>query len=477
MSLDALHATLDQRKRPEDVAEMIFETLGATFSQAQRAILEKAAQGSLKRRFWQASSMMEDFHRPVAPERQVRKALELFRRTEPWTAAECADPQRVEAFIRELGALIVKQIGESDFKTHRLNGDQRSAKGLDLSRRRYNKLFRFLARLESKLRQYVREIRKSELTRVGKSRFASRLSREEFSRDPASAAFIAYYAARSNLRSIFTNDRQQHAYDEISDMLFARLREQPSATNWWAVAHVHLEREVLDHLTDEQRGRLLGLWLATLRDVAGLLEEVWAASPIESATMIVRRGNDSSTWNQTANAWNKARSAWIALLHSMGMQEELEALCLGKVLRLIAADVAAWHQASGKTLDTDTLVWNELPRPWEVLAGRATCTRADVEQVCRRHGVDPVQKGWIAPPPERLVEKFQPTPELVHGVVVSDPALALILRKAGWFSGKWGTKLPVATGPVTVQRDPHGFALGAGPTEPLTQSPPRGTDS
>lgn len=149
----------------------------------------------------------------------------------------------------------------------------------------------------------------------------------------------------------------------------------------------------------------------------------------------------------------------------MGMEAEFDALCFGKVLRLMAADVAHWHQLTGGGLDPNTFVWSELPLPWEVLAGAATCTRQQVEEVCRRHGVDPIKKGWIAPPPERRVAKFSPTPELVHGVAVADPALATVLRRAGWFSGqkmRWVDELPDS---VTVQRDEHGFALGAGPTK------------
>jgi hypothetical protein len=100
-----------------------------------------------------------------------------------------------------------------------------------------------------------------------------------------------------------------------------------------------------------------------------------------------------------------------------------------------------------------------------VLAGEATCTRQEVEEACRRHGVDPIKKGWVAPPPERRVERFMPTPELVHGVAVADPTLAKVLRKAGWFSGQKVRPVDELPGAVTVQRDEHGFALGAGPAE------------
>jgi hypothetical protein len=174
--------------------------------------------------------------------------------------------------------------------------------------------------------------------------------------------------------------------------------------------------------------------------------------------MIVQRGNDSSTWNITAGAWNKAREAWIGVVYALGLDELLESQCPGKVLRLMAADVAVWHRVSGGELDPDTAVWAALPLPWEVLSGEAECSRSRVEEVCARFGVNPVKKGWISPRPGRQVQEFRPTPELVHGVTVASPELGRVLRSAGWFSGKPGRGVP---GKVEVIRDEHGFALEA----------------
>jgi hypothetical protein len=457
----SLFETLNQRRRPEDVAQIILETLGDTLDSEEQRILERAAAGSLKRSVVQFTSMLEDFARPIPPERQVRKAEELFKTAYTLTAAECADAEKVESFIRHLGLEIRKTFGRSDFKQDRLNRSQREQSGLEISRRRYNKLFRHLIRLEQKVRTYVREQRKFELTRIGKSSLATRLTWEEFSEDPNSACFIAYFVSRSNLRSEFTISGQERPYDEIADMLFNRCKRGEEHTNWWAIAHVFPDPFVLSKLTDTQKGQLLGSWLTVLDDIADLLREVWDKSDINRETMIVHRGNDSSTWNNTASAWNKARSSWIALLHAMGMQQELDSMCFGKVLRLMAADVAAWHRAAGGDLDPNTKVWCEVPLPWEVLSGKAICTREMVEGVCQKYGVDPMKNGWTAPPPDRRVAEFKPTPELVHGVTVSNPQLAAILRRAGWFSGKRGAALPDDQSPVRVYYDPHGFVVGA----------------
>jgi hypothetical protein len=162
---------------------------------------------------------------------------------------------------------------------------------------------------------------------------------------------------------------------------------------------------------------------------------MWNLSKFDKTSMIVGRGDDSTTWNNTASAWNKARDNWMNLIHAMGMTELLDHLCFGKVMRLMAADVAAWHRLSGGGLDPNTLVWSKLPLPWEVFAGKERLSRRMVEHACQVAGVDAVKSGWIAPRVHGIAE-FRPTPELVHGVTVSNPFLATVLKKHGYFSGK-----------------------------------------
>ena len=50
-------------------------------------------------------------------------------------------------------------------------------------------------------------------------------------------------------------------------------------------------------------------------------------------------------------------------------------------------------------------------------------------------GLDPEKSGWIAPRVHGVAE-FKPTPELVHGVTVSNPFLATVLKRHRYFSGK-----------------------------------------
>src|SRR5262245_15035496 len=120
-----LFATLQERRRPEDIAEMVRAQLGGCFSEDELAVRDKEARHSVKRSIGHATSMLETFREPVAPARQVRKALELFHLAQAWTAAECADPARVETLLRELSPIIGREVGDTDFKEDRLNRAER----------------------------------------------------------------------------------------------------------------------------------------------------------------------------------------------------------------------------------------------------------------------------------------------------------------------------------------------------------------
>lgn len=450
--IESLYEAIQTRPRPEDVAQIILRVLD--LPPTAKAAVTKAASGSFKQGLWAWSSMARDFARPVGAERQVHKAAELFAIPDPPSDVECLDPKKVEAFLTRVSPLIHREPGEVNFLSDRLDRAERKAAGLGMKKRQYNKRWRLLKRMEDKISRMVRNHRKYEFTRIGKSALATRLTKEDLAKDLPTACFVAYLSARMNMRSTFTNGPQDRAFDEVSEALFKyAIKGQP---NWWCLSHVHPEENVLRHLSEDEKGRLVGAWFAVLNDVADLLAETWQGLTVEKETLIVQRGSDSSTWNQTAGAWNKAREHWIALLYELDMAPILDAMCPGKVLRLMAADVARWHKMSGGDLHPDTKVWAELPLPWDVLRGRAQCTRDFVQGVCTRVGVK--SEGWVGPKPPKKAVPYKPTPELVNGVTVFSPVLASILRKAGWFSGKGGVAVDVD---VKIVRDEHGAALRA----------------
>ena len=456
-----LHATLQRRQRPEDVADMILSRAPDLFTDAEKAVLEAAARGALRRLADRASAMSTDFFKAAPPRRQVATAAGLFRRPPALTPVECADPQALKAFVTALSAEIDKSVGASSFKEDRLNRAGRKAHGLDHSRRRYNKLFRFLRRLERKIAAYERQLDNSGDQMLAKSGLASRIPLEDFQASPEAACFVAYYVARRNRRSVFTNLGQDPAFDEIGQMLLERFKRAARPGGWRMIAQVAPDPEAIAQLSEPDRLELLAGWLEAMRDIAVRMGEVWTQNQFDRRAMIVAKGDGSSAWNALAGAWNISRQGWLTAVAALDMDDMLDRVCLGKAMRLMAGDVAAWHDA----LHPDTAVWAELPPPWEVFLGEATCTRSDVEIACARHDVDPVGSGWIAPRRRTEPVPFQPTPELVHGVAVSHPELAVILRKAGWFSGKTARPLP-AGAEVEVRRDEEGWVLGASAAKP-----------
>ena len=139
------------------------------------------------------------------------------------------------------------------------SGHNDKSAGLEIPKRQYNKRFRLAARMERKRDRLAREVEKREITLIRKSRLASKLTWEGFSKDRNAACFVAYFTARRNLRGEFTIAGQQRPFDQVRDLLFRRCRASAS-TNWWAIAHAFPDREVLDRLDDARKGELLGRW-------------------------------------------------------------------------------------------------------------------------------------------------------------------------------------------------------------------------
>ncbi|GAA2322746.1 hypothetical protein GCM10010149_89910 [Nonomuraea roseoviolacea subsp. roseoviolacea] len=443
--LAELHESLDRRHRPEDVAELVLQALEGRLTRRERVVLGRAARHSWLRSAW-FSSMPADYARPVGGSRQVAAATRLFERS---LEVDPDDPRALLEFAAALGAPMRWTPDRTDFLADRLDRHARDAAGMDLSKRQYNRRFRMLRRLAAKAGVLGAEQDKRRLLMVGVTGFGAGIPRERFLADADAACFVAYYTARRKLRREFSLAGRDNPFDEVAAVLLDRCAD---SSDWWMIAQVRTTPDVLERLTEEERGRLLGQWSAVMRESAALLR---ACRPggVDRASMIVRRGDDSTTWNNLAGAYNAARAGWLACLASLDALELLEVACPGKAMRLMAADLAAWHRGTGGGLDPGTAVWAALPPPWEVLDGTASCTRADVEAACRAAGLDPEKSGWTAPAARRGVAAFRPTPELVHGVSIADPVWASLLRRAGVFSGK-------RVDPELLPEVCHGLASG-----------------
>ncbi|WP_278261700.1 hypothetical protein [Nocardia sp. AG03] len=445
-ALIQLHATLNARLRPESVALLVWYALKDEMGEGERRRVGKVA-GAAGR--WNGmTSLPDDFAAPVGGANQVAATSRLF---DIVADVDADAPASLLSFAHEVGAAIGFDPRRPDFLADRLNRHDRAAAGMDISKRQYNRRFRALRRVTSKAHTLDLERGKRHLTLLAKTGFATELTLDRFRADPDAACFIAYFTAKRKLRREFTLSGRANPFDEIAELLFARCRHNAD-TDWWMIAQAYPTQEVLARLTEEQRGELLGRWFHTMRSTASALEKVWTASEFDRERMIVRRGNDSSTWNLLCGAYNAARAAWLSCLAATDATGLLEVACPGKAMMLIAGDLAAWHIATGSGLHPDTQVWAALPLPWEVLDGRATCTAAEVTEYCEIAGIDPHRGGWTGPKPPGPVGTFRPTRELVHGVAVADPLWASMLRGAGAFSGK-----PVkATHAQELSRQPTG---------------------
>lgn len=435
--LDELHDALDKRLMPETAAQIILRRRDIGPGRAGRELSKVAGSRSP----WWVSSMAEDYVRPVDASRQLASAARMFG-ADP-SGCDPADPGQLRAFIDGLGMRVGGWSHGGDWKRDRLTREDRALilaslararvteTGLE-SKRQYNRRVRVLRHLSEKTTALDLELVKRRLVLAGRSGFAQDISLDRFRADPDAACFISYLMARKNKRRMFTLAGRENPVDHAAQALLDRCG---SRTDWAMIAMVHPVPEILAHLGQEELGTLLGGWSALMGQAATLLKDAWAGGT-NRETMIVQRGMDSSTWNTMASAYNAARAGWVNCLDAAGALVLLDAACPGKVMRLMAADLAAWHRSSGGDVDPNTKVWAALPFPWEVLSGDATCTSATVEAACARAGLDPARSGWTAPRARGAVATFTPTPELVHGVEVADPQWAALLRRAGVFSGK-----------------------------------------
>ncbi|MDG6106488.1 hypothetical protein Daura_26990 [Dactylosporangium aurantiacum] len=300
--------------------------------------------------------------------------------------------------------------------------------------RAYRRAVRAVLHLQQRTEVLAAERDREAAVAFGKARLAHLVSAEDFVACPATAAFTAYYVARLNLRTRFTSGRQTRPMDSLGEALLEGALAAPTCRP--AVLAAVLTRwRVLDLLSDAECGALLGRYYEQMAACARALRASYEPGR-DPRHMIVRAGDDSSTWNAASRAFNQARTGWLNLTRGLGYDDLAEASCPGKVPALVAADVAAWHAREGHDQHVDVRVWADLPLPWDVVLGDDECPADLVRDACERHGVDPERSGWTQPFRQDLTELPEPAPDLVHGVAVASPLLATVLRRAGIFSGQ-----------------------------------------
>ncbi|WP_127502566.1 hypothetical protein [Actinoplanes solisilvae] len=317
----------------------------------------------------------------------------------------------------------------------RLDAEARRERLPGVPVRAYRRAVRAVLHLQQRTEVLAAERDREAATAFGKARLAHLVAEDDFVACPATAAFTAYYVARLNLRTVFTSGSQARPMDSLAEELLAAAMASP-VRQPWVLASVLTRWSVLDLLDDVQCGTLMALYYEQFAAAARALRRSFDENR-DPTHMIMRMGDDSSTWNAASRSFNQARTGWLNLLRGLGYEDVLEASCPGKVPALVAADVAAWHRLSGRDQHVDVRVWAELPLPWDVVLGDDDCPAELVRRVCARHGVDAEAAGWTQPYRQVRIELPEPAPDLVHGIAVASPMLAGVLRQAGVFSGQF----------------------------------------
>jgi hypothetical protein len=380
---------------------------------------------------WGDPAMSDDFDRPapVTPERLA--TYERLFGVSPWTAHP-SWPADVRGLVGEgLG-----ELGLDCDSAERALADRLWTAASVFSPAGERKRLRFLRRLEQKAARLDDAWRLRRAQMKAKSRLAYAVDPSGL--DDLELAYAAYVTARANRRSMFVLGPQSRMRDEIvaglERLLFARDPAGREAA-WGELALVRPVPEVLALCAPERRGELIGTFHAEMTDAALALRDLYGSLPRRMrAEMVAVKGVDSSRWNAHAGALNAMRSAWLNATLACGLDVRDEYLP-GKAPRLMASDLAWWYRESGQDLHEDTTLFAALPKPWDVVLGAATLTRADVEAAAERQGVD-ASTGWTGPRRGEEPERPEPEPALVHGIAVSDPRLAKTLRRCRVFSGR-----------------------------------------
>ncbi len=339
-----------------------------------------------------------------------------------------------QSTITSIGKMFSELGVEFDFDepvdfSYRLEKQDRRKNTEFVSSNSYNKRFRFALRCVEKIDKDREAKTKFIFERISKSRLSHMITLDEFIECKDAAYFIAYFVSQLNRRSQFTAGKQHRAFDKISEFLFKRIPE--NSKSWKIVSLVF--PKAISKCSDIEKGEILSKYFSVMELCSKYLQSLVSKNDINMQTMVVKRGNDSYTWNIVAGAYNKCRDGWIEAVYSVNQDEILDVFLPGKVLRLMAADVA-WGLHGGD-LHVDNKVWSEIPKAWDVILGKDVCGKKVIRNVCEKYKVN--VHSWILPREYSACE-VQDTKNLLHGIEVSSKSFANLLKQNGYFAGSKG---------------------------------------
>lgn len=300
------------------------------------------------------------------------------------------------------------------------------------SKKAYVKRLRAVASFEKKVARVEDAVISRNGLMTAKSRLARIVNADKL--NDVALAYVAYVTARANRRTRFQLDAQSKAFDKVVDKLFKLL---PADTAWEEVVLVSPIESLFRRLSQAQLASSVSLFHQEMVFWGTQLEKEWdALTEGVKKSGVVRRGTNSTDFNSYAGAFNTMRSAWIASMSAAGLNGTFDLYLPGKAVRLLAADLVRWNSYEGGSVSVDFDLFHKLPYPWAVLSGEATLNRQDMVDAGLLTEARLAETGWISTRSGLEFEVPEPDPALVHGVTVTNPDFAELLRKIGVFSAK-----------------------------------------
>jgi hypothetical protein len=245
-----------------------------------------------------------------------------------------------------------------------------------------------------------------------------------------------------NARNAFTLDSQQHG--GLSPFLRTFLDKYLSTreeTDWSMIAYLYPTARVLEHVSADEKQKMLDAWMRRLNGMKMYLQTQWDLG-VKNCTgdggkhpawTVPRRGSgvDSTGYNGVAGSWNNGLR-YIKLLSS---QAGIPYPMLFTCPKLTAGDQAQWAYAEKMEVPPKVLALTELIHkgtlPWAVLDGVDSGTiLSGIIDVSTKYDV-PLEK-FLGLPQERVTE-LRIHHDMICGVAVTcSKATAEALKSFGF---------------------------------------------
>ena len=159
--------------------------------------------------------MSMDWERPIGASTQVETVCRLL----PEVTASLTNPDPDDPnSVRSWAALVGESLGWKTDAKKLPNRTEAAEAGWSGSRRGYVRRWKSLHYLMDKSARLEESLERRRLSIEGRVGMAGRIPLERFKSDPDAAAFVAYYASRTNVRRTFSLQGRANPMDEVAEL-------------------------------------------------------------------------------------------------------------------------------------------------------------------------------------------------------------------------------------------------------------------